>query len=266
MSPVMRLRTHRSDVMDGTVPGISASDQLVLHRVLRTGMTPLDDLIGGFRAGGTTFFEADCDYANTLLHMLCVQAIDQFGEEVVWIDGGNTVNPYTLASMCRRLRIDARDALSMINISRAFTAYQMVSLIEEHLPGQMRASTPSTVMISSVTSLFTDKDMDWAESRQLLRRCVDEVSEAARENEAVALLTAFLPKRGERQGRRMCSVLRERADEVVEMRERGDGTRFTLPMRGRSMTFSPSPWNQSLLDDFGRGAHGEDGPHVQIGP
>ncbi|MCJ7607610.1 MAG: hypothetical protein MUO94_07175, partial [Thermoplasmata archaeon] len=90
----MRLRTHRSEVMDDTVPDISAGDQLVIHRVLRTGTAPLDDLLGGFRAGEVTFFEADCDYANTLLHMLCVQAIDQFGEEVVWIDGGNTVNPY----------------------------------------------------------------------------------------------------------------------------------------------------------------------------
>jgi predicted ATP-dependent serine protease len=262
----MRLRTHRSEVMDGTVPDISAGDQLMIHRVLRTGTAPLDDLLGGFRAGEVTFFEADCDYANTLLHMLCVQAIDQFGEEVVWIDGGNTVNPYAIASMCKRLRIDARDALSRINISRAFTAYQMVSLIEEHLPEQIRACAPSTVIISSITSLFTDKDMDWAESRQLLRRCADEVSEATRGNETVTLLTAFLPKRGERQGRRMCSVLRERADEVVEMRGRGSGTLFSLPMRGRSMTFSPSPWNQSLLEDFGRGGRGEDRSHIQIGP
>lgn len=238
----------------------------MLHRVLRTGTTPVDDFIGGFRAGEVTFFEADCDYANTLLHTLCVQAVDRFGEEVVWIDGGNAVNPYTMASMCRRLRIDARDALSMINISRAFTAYQLVSLIEDHLPEQIRTRTPSTVIISSFTSLFTDKDMDWAEARQLLRRCADEVAAATRENETVTLMTAFLPTRGEREARRMCSVLRERADEVVEVRGRGGQTLLSLPARGGRMAFSPSPWNQSLIEDYWGCDRGEDCAHLQVGP
>ncbi len=263
----MRLRTHRSEAVEDFVPDVSeGEEQLVLHRVLRTGTAPIDDFVGGFRAGEVSFVEADCDYANTMLHTLCVRAVDQFGEEVVWIDGGNSVNPYTMASMCRRMRIDARDALSRINVSRAFTAYQLVSLIEEHLPEQLRARTPSTVIISSITSLFTDKDMDWAEARQLLRRCVDGVVTATREDETVTLLTAFLPTRGEREARRMCSVLRARADRVVEMRGASGRTVLSLPATGGRMAFSPSPWNQSIIEDFRGCGSGEDGAHIQVGP
>ncbi|MBU0685670.1 MAG: hypothetical protein KJ653_07495, partial [Candidatus Thermoplasmatota archaeon] len=112
-------------------------EEPLLHdRTLNTSILQLDELTGGFKSAQVTLFDSDNNYATSLLHLLCIKAISQFDEEVVWIDGGNTIDPYAISSLCKRLRLDKRDILSRINISRAFTAYQLVTLIDDKLEEQ----------------------------------------------------------------------------------------------------------------------------------
>ena len=119
-------------------------EPLLHERVLDTSITQLDELIGGFRASKVALLDSDNSYSSTLMHLLCVRAISQFDEEVVWIDGGNVVDPYSISSLCKRLRLDKKDILSRVNISRAFTAYQLVTLIDEKLKEQVERSTTGT--------------------------------------------------------------------------------------------------------------------------
>ncbi|HEX9907625.1 MAG TPA: hypothetical protein VGB78_04055, partial [Thermoplasmata archaeon] len=83
-------------------------EPLLRERVLRTSVLQIDELVGGFRSSEVSLLDSDNDYASTLLHLLCINAINQFDEDIVWIDGGNIVNPYAIGSLCKRMRIDKR--------------------------------------------------------------------------------------------------------------------------------------------------------------
>jgi len=242
----------KADMTGGAATDGMHEGALRMGRILRTEVAALDGFVGGFRSSQVTLFDSDSAYASELLHLLCVRAVAGFDEEVVWIDGGNAVEPYTLGSICRRLRLDRRDVLSRVNVARAFTAYQFVSLVEERLEEEVARSTPAAVIVSSATDLFMDKDMKWMEAYQLLRRCAEVVSRVTEEHETVTLVTAHTPGRG-CPDPRMTALLSDRSDEVVQMRDRRDGLLFRLPKHGRSMVFSPRPWNQATLAEFGEG-------------
>lgn len=249
------MNATKADITGGPVAELVQEDALRMGRVLKADVAALDDLVGGFRSSQVTLFDSDSAYASELLHMLCVRAVAGFDEEAVWIDGGNAIEPYKLGSVCRRLGLDRREVLSRINVSRAFTAYQFVSLVEDRLEEEVARSTPAAIIVSSATDLFMDKDMKWMESYQLLRRCADAVTRVTQEHETITLVTAQTPERSSPDPR-MVALLSERSDEVVQIRSRRDGLLFRLPKRGSSLVFSPRPWNQAALEEFGGEVHG----------
>ena len=166
---------------------------MLIERVLHTSISTIDNLVGGFRSSKVALFEGNSSYPSNLLHLLCVKAVSELDEEVVWIDGGNTVDPYALSALCKRMRLDKRDILSRVNISRAFTAYQLVTLIDERLEEEVRESSPAMVIVSSLTDMFLDKDMKWMEAYQLLRRCAEDIGRVTRAYETISLVTDRTP-------------------------------------------------------------------------
>jgi predicted ATP-dependent serine protease len=258
------LHIQRTDALEKPLVQI-LDEQLVRERTLRSTVQALDDLTGGLHSSQVTLFDSDNGYVSSILHMLCIQAISQFDEEVVWIDGGNSIDPYAISSMCKRLRLDKREILSRVNVSRAFTAYQLVTLIDEKLEEQVERSAPSTVIVSSITDMFLDKDMKWMESHQLLRRCLENISGVTKEHEIITVLT----NRAQSQLRpspKLSTLLYEHADQIVQMRTKRDGVLFRLPKEDREIVFSPVPWNQMILDEFkGEDNIGKDSGHLPIG-
>jgi hypothetical protein len=55
------------------------------------------------------------------------------GMDVIVLDGANRFNPYVVSSYARRALIRPEDLLKKIRSARAFTCYQMATLIEEKL-------------------------------------------------------------------------------------------------------------------------------------
>ncbi len=254
-----------ASVVGGTEAHAVQIEPLNMERVLHTSVSPIDSMVRGFRSSRVALFEGDSPYASSLLHLLCVKAVAEFDEEVVWIDGGNAVDPYALSALCKRMRIDKRDLLSRVNISRAFTAYQLVTLIDERLEDEVRESSPAMVIVSSLTDMFLDKDMKWMEAYQLLRRCTERIQHVTRTYETVSLVTERTPGHVP-HNERMAGLLRAGADTVVSMKEQRDGVMVRLPREGRATVFHPVPWNQTTLPDFGGDPHGEDGPDIPSGP
>ncbi len=239
-------------------------EHLLRERTLKTSIVQIDDLIGGFRSSQVTLLDSDSSYASSLLHLLCIRAVSQFDEEVVWIDGGNTIDPYAISSLCKRLRLDKREILSRVNVSRAFTAYQLVTLIDEKLEEQVDRSMPSTIIVSSITDMFLDKDMKWMESHQLLRRCIEDVSRITKDHETISVVTGHaFHKVG--PGPMLSTLLYEQADLAIQMRTRKDGLHFRVPRADREIVFLPVPWNQLTLDEFRREEYGTDGAHIPLG-
>jgi len=255
----------RSSALEQPVELPLHEEPLLRERVLETSIMQLDELVGGFRSGQVALLDSDSPYSTELLHLLSVRAVAQFDEEVVWIDGGNSINPYSIGSLCKRLGLDRREILSMINISRAFTAYQLVTLIDERLEEQVERCSPAAVVVSSITEMFLDKDMKWMESHQLLRRCLEDISRITKEHETISLITNNVHHMA-RPSPKLSTLLYERADLAVQMRSRRNGMLVSLPGKDRRMLFVPVPWNQYTLDEFRGDDYGEDGAHISPGP
>ena len=259
------MEAQRTAAIDRSLAQVIEEEPLLRERVLETSITQLDELVGGFKASKVALLDSDNSYSSTLMHLLCVRAIAQFDEEVVWIDGGNVVDPYSISSLCKRLRLDKRDILSRVNISRAFTAYQLVTLIDEKLEEQVKRSTPCAVIVSSITELFLDKDMKWMEAHQLLRRCVDAISRITKDYETITIVSNDTHHHV-RPSPALTTLLYGGSDTVLQIRSRKTGLLMRSPRKDRDILFSPVSWNQATLDEFRGDSYGKDGPDIPLGP
>ena len=252
----------RGDAFYGGTHADCTDEHVVCRgRRLLSTIVQLDEAVGGFRSSTTTLLDSDSRFSSELLHLLCVRSFAELGEEIVWIDGGNTVDPYILSAMCKRMCIDRHEMLSMVSIARAFTAYQLVTVIEDVLGREARRSSPSTVIVSSIADMFMDKDMRRSEACQLMSGCAQEIARTTGDNDTVTIVTSHTPGRVEPE-RRMMAVLHDSADVVVRLRACEGGTAVRAHAAGRSAVFAPVPWNQLILDDFTGGCNGEDRSHL----
>lgn len=246
----------RTSTPDGCATGWLQDDEpLRTERVLMSSIAPLDRVVGGFRSSTSYLIDSDSRYASDILHLACLQALVEFAEEVVWIDGGNAVKPYEISAMCKRSGLDAHEMLSMVNIARAFTAYQLVSLIDEMLANEANRSVPVMIIVSSLSDMFMDKDMRRSESHQLLRRCAERIAEVTRSEETITVVTSHTPRHIQPEPRTM-SLLSSVFDVVVQVRDRGDAIDLRVPRKGCAIRFRPAPWNQTILNDFDGGLDG----------
>ena len=65
-----------------------ALEPLREHRLLYTSLYPLDEFIGGFEASQVVLLDSSSAFLFDLVSTLCVQAVDTFNEEVIFVDGG----------------------------------------------------------------------------------------------------------------------------------------------------------------------------------
>lgn len=261
----MTLGLQKTEGVELSLPHVLHEEPLLCERRLESSIPQIDELIGGFRAGQVALLDSDNSYVATLLHLLSVRAVSQFDEEIVWVDGGNTVNPYAISSICKRLMVDRREALSRINISRAFTAYQLVTLIHERLEEQLELCRPAMLIVSSISEMFHDKDMRWIESHQLLRRCAERISGLTKEHETITLVSNHTDRQ-RWPASKLDSLLYDHSDLILQIRTRRDGLLFRVPRADREISFSPVPWNQSTLDDYRGDFDGKDGAYIPFGP
>ena len=78
------------------------------------------------------------------------------------LDGGNRFNAYTVARAAR----GRRDILERITISRAFTCYQVLSLLES------TPANPFPFVVLDLLSTFYDESVQFGERKRLLRACI----------------------------------------------------------------------------------------------
>lgn len=219
-------------------------------RTVGTSIAALDDFLGGFSSSQVTLVDSSDRLLFDLVHLLSVNHVMREGQEVVWVDGGNSINPYALAGICKRFRFDAQEVLDSINVSRAFTAYQLVTLIEEMMEAEVRRSRAGMLVVSCFPDLFQDKDMWWSESFQLMKRCISSIQDITRRYGLVTLVTNFgLSKLLYKKSLR--SLMYSSADRVLRIEDARSALRLTLVNEGRQMLYHPVPYYQRTLDEFG---------------
>ena len=107
------------------------------------------------------------------------------GIDVVVLDGANRFNPYVISSFAKKASIPPESLLKRIRIARAFTCYQMATLVEEKLIALLRQEEainqthkPWVILLGPITT-FLDEDVPEREARPLFERMLRKMEEMA---------------------------------------------------------------------------------------
>jgi hypothetical protein len=108
------------------------------------------------------------------------------GIDVILLDGANRFNPYMVSSFARKALIPPERLLKSIRIARAFTCYQMATLMGERLGSLVGAihesplQKPWVILLGPLTT-FLDEDVPEREVRPLFERSLRKVEKIAME-------------------------------------------------------------------------------------
>jgi hypothetical protein len=109
------------------------------------------------------------------------------GIDVIVLDGANRFDPYMVSSFAKKALIPPEGLLKRIRIARAFTCYQMATLMGEQLPSLLRQGgttaqpkKPWVILLGPVTP-FLDEDVPEREVCPLFERSLRKIEEMATE-------------------------------------------------------------------------------------
>ncbi len=123
----------------------------------------------------------DKDVTGILLSMAARLALNG---PVEALDGGNCFDAYKVAREIRRQSHHLKVALNRIRISRAFTCYQVLALLEKE------AVTPTPKLVLDMLATFYDENLPVAESSRLLQICIGHLK---RLNQAAPVVVSVRP-------------------------------------------------------------------------
>ena len=217
---------------------------------LTSGLAPVDSLLGGLKPGSVVLLTG----SRIRLHAAeryCVRAQlpvarGGLGGGAYFIDGGNSFDVYLFTELARRHRLDYDAALNRQLLSRAFTVYELRSLIEDSA-AFFETKKPKLLIVSEVLSLFTE-DVERTEAARIVSGIADRISEFSRTEHAPVLMTSAA------RPQELTPLLEERCAISAEVVEGGGWLRSRLykhPSKGpfelRSETV-PRSFNQATLE------------------
>ena len=126
------------------------------------------------------------------------------GIDVIVLDGANRFDPYMVSSFARKASISPEILLKRIRIARAFTCYQMATLMGEKLIELFRQESaitqtqkPWVILLGPITT-FLDEDVPEREVRPLLERSLGKVEILADEGVSFFLFQDMIPAHSKR--------------------------------------------------------------------
>jgi hypothetical protein len=149
-------------------------------------------------------------------------------EDVQVLDGGNCFNAYLCSRNLARLirfqpELTLNAALRRIRISRAFTCYQMLAMLQDTSPA------PRPILVLDLLSTFYDENVRDEESIRLLRICVDLLLELSRRAPMVVTTAPVPPKGSQRAG--LLEILQAAAAEIWTVEDSPPASpQMTLPL------------------------------------
>ena len=171
------------------------------------------------------------------------------GQEVSLRDGGNRFSPYVLGALSRHLDVAPQEVLARISLARAFTAYQMVTLIERWADSAASQEPAPSLLVASDPSVIFDAEEVAPDERSALlahvASCLGRLVRAARVPLLVTGGTPATPFPGwERGGPPVHETLR------LVPRHRGV-TVLVAERRAASLRLVALAADQHRLDEFG---------------
>ncbi len=156
-------------------------------------MRNINQLFPGFAEGDFAVLHGS-HAVQSLVTLLCIRAqlptqLGGLGSNVIFIDGANTFRLYQTTRLARLHQLDPEQALNRIYISRAFTAYQMTSLILQKLENAVKTCNAKLVIISDIAAMFLDKDVEEEEAKKIYSQITTRLSTFAKEHQAIVVAT-----------------------------------------------------------------------------
>jgi len=190
----------------------------------------VDSLFPGFMLGDFAVLRGSS--VKSLLSSFCVRAqlpyqLGGLETNVLFVDGGNSFRLYDISSLAQTCELDPKEVLEKIYVSRAFTAYQLTSLVLEQLQNAIKQFNSKFVILSNLAQLYLDRDVPKKESQEVFLQLTAYLAEFAKKKRVI--LVATHPSRfWSKSGRFFEEVLCARANVVVAIRKFNGRPHFVL--------------------------------------
>ena len=139
-----------------------------------------------FKPSTITLVEGPSRFVPDLLLYLCAHTVDRHQQDVVFVDGGNSFNPYTLRSISKVLQADIKTVMTKTHVARAFTEYQMNDLLTQQLPPIIQKYQPGMLAVAYLPHLFGSPH-----SRKLLEQAVEHLKDYTRTHGLTTIITSY---------------------------------------------------------------------------
>ena len=107
--------------------------------------------------------------ASPLALPFCASWLEQ-GETVVAVDGANCFNLYRLTEWAKRKRLDSPALLQRLRIARAFTPFQMATILY-HIGAELDRHRATRLVLTGLPDCLYDEELSEAEARNTFARC-----------------------------------------------------------------------------------------------
>jgi hypothetical protein len=250
--PLRELTATWHGYKNGHGHGLEHEQKYALNRApVITTIRRIDQFIGEFPYSQLSLLEGRHEFMFNMVARIMINTIKNTGRDVVYIDGGNSLDPYLLTAACRLFKLDADRILRRIQVARAFTVFQMDTLLTQSLANILERVQPKLVIVSCISELYLDRDVDWNESKSLFTSGFESLEALTKEHDIATILTDF---GRDKSIHRFELARRLRAWLAAENRfslKRPSTYRLRLVKgTGKFLDYLPLPPYQWSLDDF----------------
>ena len=160
---------------------------------LSLGFETIDNVFPGFTLGDFAVIHGS-SAVQSLLPTLCVKAqlpyqLGGLETNVLFVDGANSFRLYDISDIAQTWELDPKHVLERIYVSRAFTAYQLVSIILDKLQTAVTKYDTKVVIISNIAQLFLDNDIPKRDAEELFNQLTKFLSTFTEENQVILIVT-----------------------------------------------------------------------------
>ena len=133
------------------------------------------------------------------------------GHSVYVVDGDNSFRAYLIARYARAMRLEPRLALAQVQVSRAFTCYQLAASVER-LSRRVDTTDSAGIVCLGLLGTFYDEDVTWSEAQRLLQEVMAHLKSLAKRRLVLVTVRPPSPRAHNRVG--LIQTLMQQADVV----------------------------------------------------
>jgi RecA/RadA recombinase len=153
----------------------------------------IDYLFPGFTPGEFAVLYGSTS-VNSLTTLLCVRAqlptqLGGLASNVIFIDCANTFIPENITHIAQQNHLNPASVRQRIFNFKAFTAYQLTSLIMDKLEEKINNTNAKLVIISDIAGLFLDSDISKEEAQKVYSQIITNLVHLSEKNQIIIIVT-----------------------------------------------------------------------------